>query len=233
MYQSLDQFNGDPRPSYPANNGMQYDWEVPNDMVVASPGGVSGVHHHWTKGFYGIGNSSSDFYAGQGYRYPTDAGPYGNLYQTGYGGIDQTGNYLPPPDTRWWSNQPLQQTSYASNELASFKPSSTKEGFTVMTDSTDSGIERLDDEKKALPDKIEGISIKANYSPWLLFILFIFAFVAFDLWAETGRLFINDHLRAGKKITWKSTLMYAVIVTVFFAAVIYFVGVPLTTFETI
>lgn len=231
MYQNLDQYNGEPYPSYPQNNGIQYDWEVPNNMVVATPGGVSGVHHHWTKGFYGIGNTSGDIYAGQGYRYPKDAGPYANLYQVGYGGADMSKQYLPPPDTKWWNNQDLQQNSYPSTEIPAFSLPSSKENFSVMTDSDESGVEFLDE----VPSKggNENIKIQANVQPWLLFILFVFAFVTFDFWAETGRLFINEHIRAGAAITWKSTLAWAVGITVIFTLFLYLVGVPLTTFETL
>lgn len=233
MYQRLDQYSGEMSPSYPQNNGMQYDWEVPNNMVIASPGGTSSVHHHPTKGFYGIGNTSGDIYGGQGFRYPKDAGPYGNLYKSGYGGFDMAGGQFPPPDVRWWDNQPLQQSSYPQTEMKTFNPPESKESFTVLTDSNESGIEYLDDAKKEIPAKFEGIRIQTNYSPWVLFVLFIFAFIAFDFWAETGRLFINDHLRAGQKVTWKSTLMYAIIITFIFALLLYFFGVPLTTFEAI
>lgn len=230
LYQNLEtQFVG-PSQGYPQNSGIQYDWEVPNNLVVSSPGGVSGIQHHWTKGFYGSGNTSSDIYAGQGYRYGKEQ-VYGDMYGSGFGGIDQTNNYFPPPDIAWWNNQPLQQNSYSSTEIPTFQPPQTKESF-VMTDSLDDGIEYLDDSNDKIKTRAE-LSVKSSYSPWLLFLLFVFAFIAFDFWAETGRLFINDHLRAGKKITWKSTLSYAVLITIIFALLLWLVGVPLTVFETV
>ena len=64
-YQTLSKYSGSlyGRPEY---DGIEYDWEVPDNLVVGSPGGVSSIHHHYTKGFNGRGNTSSDIYAGQG-----------------------------------------------------------------------------------------------------------------------------------------------------------------------
>ena len=61
--------------------GIEYDSEIPDDYVVSSPGGVSSIYHHYTKGFNGPGNNSGDIYAGQGD--PYISGVYGNMYQPG------------------------------------------------------------------------------------------------------------------------------------------------------
>lgn len=84
-------------------NGLEYDWEVPDNLVVGSPGGVSTIHHHYTKGFDGRGNSSGDIFAGQGARYI--AGEYGNLYSTGQSATQNSGYFLSAPDYPYWQNE--------------------------------------------------------------------------------------------------------------------------------
>lgn len=90
-------------------DGIGYDFEVPDNLVVASPGGVSTVHHHWTKGFYGRGNTSSDIYGGQGQRYIS--GNYGSLYQSGQSAAQDMGMYPEGKDYRYWLNGQPQQYS--------------------------------------------------------------------------------------------------------------------------
>jgi hypothetical protein len=96
----------------PEWQGIEYDWEVPDNQVIASPGGVSSVHHHHTKGFYGRGNMSSDIFAGQGERY--NSGVYGNLYQKGHES-SQTYYGNPPPDKQYWNN--MEPSSYSYSQI--------------------------------------------------------------------------------------------------------------------
>ena len=65
----------------PEYDGLEYDYEVPNQMIVESPGGASSTHHHWTKGFYGVGGSSWDAFGNQ--PPATVYGNTGSLYATG------------------------------------------------------------------------------------------------------------------------------------------------------
>lgn len=72
---------------------------------------------------------------------------------------------------------------------------------------------------------------KSDLTPWLLFLFFLIAFIAFDFWAETGRLYLHQHLHKGKEISWHRMLLYAIIVTALFVFIIWIAGVPITTFE--
>ena len=104
----------------PEYRGIEYDWEVPNNLVVGSPGAVSTIHHHYTHGFYGRGNTSSDLYAGQGERY--NSGIYGNLYQTGQESSQQY--YAnPPPDYQYWQNEEPSQYAYSHSQSSTWAPS--------------------------------------------------------------------------------------------------------------
>lgn len=118
-YQTLSGYKGQlyGQPKY---NGLEYDWEVPDSTVIASPGGVSTVHHHPSKGFNGRGNSSSDVYAGQGQRYIS--GSYGNLYQPGQQASDDQGMFSKPPDYQFWQNQEPQTHSYTQSMASEWDP---------------------------------------------------------------------------------------------------------------
>lgn len=114
-YQNLKTYNGSLYGEPPEYRGIEYDWEVPDNMVVASPGGVSSVQHHWTKGFYGRGVMSSDWYAGQGDRYIS--AEYGNLYQSGHSSSQDQGYYTAAQDYQYWQNQPPPQYSLGGQQL--------------------------------------------------------------------------------------------------------------------
>ena len=102
------------------HEGIEYDWQVPDDLVMASPGGVAATEHHWTKGFNGRGNTSGDWYAGQGERYV--AGVYGNLYETGQEAGQHMGYYGAAPDYQFWMNQEPQQYSYSQSRSDQWAP---------------------------------------------------------------------------------------------------------------
>ena len=121
-YQNINAYSGSLY-GEPRYQGVEYDWELPENLVMGTPGGVSSVHHHWTKGFYGRGNTSSDVYAGQRQRYI--AGPYGSLYNTGHSAVDAMGYYPAPPDYQYWQNEVPQQYSYAQSAASGWDPTMT------------------------------------------------------------------------------------------------------------
>lgn len=111
MYQSVKDYDGslygspsrknDPY-DYTRDDGYQYDYEVSNDNLVGSPGGVSATHHQPIGNIYGRANTSSDIYAGQDHRYIN--GEYGGLYTTGQTASENLNMYPSPPDAQWWNN---------------------------------------------------------------------------------------------------------------------------------
>jgi len=130
--------------------GIGYDFEVPDNLVVASPGGVSSVHHHWTKGFYGRGNTSSDIYGGQGQRYI--AGNYGSLYQSGQSAAQDMGMYPEGKDYKYWLNGQPQQYSQEegmesvwSPNMKMYTPSSMTPASAGTYQETPIGLTMLDD----------------------------------------------------------------------------------------
>ncbi len=306
-YQSLSSYN-DALGGTPKYNGAEYDWEVPDNQVISSPGGISSIHHHPTKGFYGRGNTSGDIYAGQGQRY--NSGLYGNLYQEGQMSSETLGMYPKPPDYRYWENQqsqmsqyphvnpPIQITetqmkmygnlnpsihnynnSYSSNEP--LRPDSVGNNISpnnivhkqmnnmnnmnnvsngdMVYDGTNKenysnvDIETNVDTLKPSVNLNKGkkyeeiahdidlsikeknnkssLTITTKIPPWVLFLVFLFAFIAFSLWAETGVAFLSQHFHSGGVIPWKRMLVYAIGITLVMAVVMYFLGIPLSAFE--
>lgn len=132
MYQSVSNYDGslygapkydDPYPGegFMRDDGYQYDYEVSNDNLVGSPGGVSATHHQPIGNIYGRANTSSDIYAGQDHRYIN--GEYGGLYATGQTASENLNMYPSPPDAQWWNNITPQNTApYASDRDPSVTP---------------------------------------------------------------------------------------------------------------
>jgi hypothetical protein len=88
------------------NDAVLRDSRLSDDKVVGSPGGTASTYHHWTKGFYGMGGSSSDKFGGDSPRYLY--GEYGNLYNAGPTATDHLGYYPQELDlvyNKMWQNQ--------------------------------------------------------------------------------------------------------------------------------
>nr|QBK85706.1 MAG: uncharacterized protein LCMAC101_03010 [Marseillevirus LCMAC101] len=256
-YQNLNTYAGSLY-GEPRYQGIGYDWEVPENLVIGSPGGVSDVYHGWTKGFYGRGNTSSDVYAGQRDRYIS--GVYGSLYDTGQSASDAMGYYPAPPDYQYWQNEVPGSYSYSKSAASLWAPAMTAyagpsgntqkkahiEGyehedsddeFDLIEEADDLGNE-LQTANDDIEEKVE-TTIKSSFKtdsttpPWVVFLFLILLFIAFDFWAEAGHRFISQRFHEGEIPSWERSVLYAVGVTAIFVFVIWLVGVPLTTFETI
>lgn len=243
-YQSLTNYSGTlyGRPHY---EGIEYDWEVPDNLVVGSPGGVSTIHHHYTKGFDGRGNTSSDVFAGQGERY--NAGVYGNIYQTGQEAGQHMGYYSAAPDYQFWQNEEPSQAAYSTSVAADWAPSMTTygqpgayettpiENYTPEIEDSDYELfEPADGAAEGQSDVVEQTTVAIpTVAPWILFLFFILAFIAFDFWAEAGHLFIRQKLHSGEAPSWQQALLYAIIITAIFAFILWISGIPITEFETL
>lgn len=238
-YQQMSNYKGSLYGT-PEYNGIEYDWSVPDNLVVGSPGGTYSVDHHYTKGFYGRGETSGDIYAGEQQRYIS--GNYGNLYNTGQSAIDDMGYYSQPPDYRFWDNMtplstdmnmtPGQDPYPGPFTTYDFGPNK-KKVENYSNDESFELIEPADTENYEHNLASERLVIKSSVSPWLLFLLFLMAFIAFDFWATAGHSFIEEKLLKGNKPNWIQTALLALFITIVFLLIIYFTGVPLTQFETL
>ena len=244
-YQNLNRYDGTMYGDH-SQNGYEYDWEVPDDVVVGSPGGVSSIHHHYTKGFYGRGNTSSDIYAGQGQRY--NSGVYGSLYQSGHTASEALGYYPTGPDPQYWNAGAPPHTSGMMNDSGNMSnvhqqslgggisPSGTKENFSsaVYSDLASQGIELIennDDPKSQNAAAAPGDEKGYKFSSWMIFIIFLFAFISFAFWAATSQAFVRQYIHKGQRVSWKALLIYSVLMTALFIMIAWLAGVPITVFE--
>lgn len=84
--------------------GVEYDPRVPDDLIVETPGGVSNLYHHYTKGMYSPESATSDIY---GHTVSTGQyifGAYGNMYGRGHTAAQALGLNHPAPDPTYWKN---------------------------------------------------------------------------------------------------------------------------------
>lgn len=214
----------------PHYQGIEYDWEVPDNEVIGSPGGVSSIHHHYTKGFYGKGNTSSDVYAGQGQRY--NSGLYGNLYQSGQEASQAMGYYPAAPDYQYWQNQEPQQYSHSHQPGEAPLPGSPIMGFPQKEDfDFDPSFELIDSDEYPMKDGSE-VSIQTKISPWVVLLIIFVIFIVFYLWAKAGDRFMVKYLHDGKRPSWKRLVVYSLIATVILGLILYLSGFPMATFES-
>lgn len=230
-YQSLSKYSGTLY-GQPRYNGISYSWEVPDNLVVGSPGGVDSVRHHWTKGFNGRGNTSSDIYAGQGPRYIS--GVYGNLYQQGQEAGQHMGYYPAAPDYQHWQNQEPQEYDYSTSVSSLWDP--------VMTKYGEPGSYMEDPKKKEVIEDYtpnedfelvepsdDDVPQSSNIA--IIFVVLLVLFIVCYFWSQSGFLFVKQYLHNGKTPQWTRMIFYSIILTILFAILFYFSGVSSTTFE--
>jgi len=232
----------------PHYQGIEYDWEVPDDTVVGSPGGLATRFHHYTKGFYGRGETSSDVYGGQQQIYNT--GIYGNLYQSGQTAPQAMGYYSAAPDYQFWQNEEPQQYSYSHQPGDAPLPGSPiLHGFPQKKASA-SGVEGFDFDptfeliesdaslvptSSAIPGETSPgteVSMQTKITPWALLLIVFVIFLVFYLWVKTGDRFMVQYLHDGKRPSWKRMAVYSLVATIILCLILYFSGFPIMTFES-
>lgn len=137
----------------PEYDGIEYDKNVNNGNVVASPGGSASVFHHYTKGFYGVGGSTNDKYGGDGDRYLY--GEYGNLYNVGDSASTYMGVFPPAPDYK-----------FTKNESFNRAPTIKKKGILreMFTFPSESQTMKFTPENKFTPSSQKQTYLKENFT---------------------------------------------------------------------
>jgi hypothetical protein len=211
-HQQLRQYNGGlyGTPSY---GGLEYDFEVPDNMIVSSPGGVSAIQHHYTKGMYSDASSTWDVYAGDGDRYPY--GPLGNLYQVGQSSAQQNHQYGPAPDMMYTQNQSSAHrdnftATDVGNSIELLPPSDTEDVTPVSTT----------DKKKIV-----------LLNPVVIFLIFAVVYMALDLWIRAGESFLASYFHKGRELSYKWLFFYAALFTVIVFVIISTINIPLIGIE--
>lgn len=226
-YQQLDQYKGS-LTGQPHYSGIEFDFEVPDNIVTASPGGVSAIQHHPSHGMYSESSSYWDIYAGEERRYPY--AEHGNVYNVGHSAPQHLGEYgLPVLDPMYTQNQ-------SSPHIDNFKAIPGTIGETPVN------IEYL-----APPDSAEvkaaGAVLTSDFkklthnihfpNPWLLFFLFVLAYFAMDFWVNAGESFVIEKFHGGKSPSWMWYAFYAAVVTFIIFLITSSFEVPLLSLEQI
>ncbi len=237
-YQSLTTYNGDLYGIKPSYQGIEYDFEVPSNLIVASPGGVDSRTGHYTKGFYGRGNTSSDAYAGQGPRYIS--GVYGNLYQSGQTSSQAMGIYPANQDYQFYQNYTPQQyikdptsIGYESSWMPERRlhegadpPTNTNgsiEGYQPTSQLNGDDSFEVVDEQSGPNDGMAVITIPVHSNSWLWITLGILLFFSMIfMWSQAVNLFAIEWFNKGNKPSWKLYMFWAVCIGILLAISIWF-----------
>lgn len=212
-YQTLQRYKGSLYGA-PQYTGIEYDYEVPDNIVVASPGGVSDIQHHWTHGMYGNGATTYDVYAGEGNAYPY--AELGNLYQQGQNAPREMGMYMPGTDQMYTGNQStahVENFQYAGpNGAQGGQISQTKvPGMEMIAPpDTSSAIKVGEAAKSAVRSELQNITHEIHLpNPWLLLLMFVLLYVALDFLMRAGETVLFNRFHGGATPHWKWLLLYA------------------------
>lgn len=222
-YLSLDRYDG-------SLTGLQQ--YPPGQYDVATPGGLSSMQHHWTRGFGGVGDRVSDVFAGTGDRYIS--GEYGSMYQPN--SHSAAHDMYAGPTTAATQRTTLDGNPYYWD--AKQKKSSTREHFTNVNPNVelikpDFSIPKA---VKKLPPVAETVVDDTDDAPgktskYLLIFVLLLAFITFDFWAETVHRFIRQRLHGGKDATWQRYVLYSVCASTALACFMYAIGIPIGDLE--
>lgn len=226
-YQNFQTYNGSLYGT-PQYKGIEYDWEVPDNTVVASPGGVSTTHHHYTKGVYGDGSSHWDVYGGEAQRYPY--AEHGGIYSVGHNAPQKMHEYsMKPFDVMYTENQ---STGHIDNFtplddllVTPDKKKSPTVEFISPPDTDE--VTKIDNPKEI--KKLQNILRIPN--PWFVFFVILVAYFALIMWTNAGQAFLFDKFHGGIKPGYKWLFLYAIIFTLLTFFITRFFGIPLINIE--
>jgi hypothetical protein len=214
-YQQLYHYSGslEGKPEY---MGMEYDYQVADNTVVSSPGGLASTFHHYTKGMYSDASSSWDLYGPEGQRY--EYGIYGDLYQKGF--QDFTANtYPPPPDATYSANESTPNVeNYRPIKETSIEFISPPDGNTALPISQ---VKNDDDSSGSRSIKLK--------KPWIFLIVLVFAYVALDFWVSGGKHLLFQKFHNSQVPNWNWLILYAVVFTVIAFSIAFVFQVPFLT----
>lgn len=207
-------------------SGIEYDYEVPDNLVVASPGGVSGIHHHYTKGIYSDQSSTQDIHAGNGNADGYPYGEYGNVYQLGQSATRFMGDFVEPIDL----NEKVGFTQNQSEPKKEYfkyinSPENQTEFIPQPTNSSDmTPITFLDDKERPYKT-LSTANVLAVVA------IFTVGYIAVNFWVKGGEDFITTRFYKGEVMNWKQYMSIACIFTVVLLVIAYIFGIPLVALE--
>lgn len=224
-------------------SGIEYDYEVPDNIVIASPGGVSAIQHHYTKGIYSDASSNQDIHAGNANADAYPYGEYGNVYQVGQSSTRYMGDFVEPADlngvTGYTQNQGSPQKEYfkyMDKPLHDPKSSTTPGGPPDMElispdiPSSPRGMENTTPVTLSDDSETKTISMTGVVK---IIAFFTVGYMAVNFWVKGGEDFINTRFYGGATMDWKQYMLVALIFTTLLLVCAYIFGIPLVTLEKI
>lgn len=211
-------------------DGIEWDVNVPKENMISSPGGTASTFHHWTKGFYGKGGSSTDKFGNSDPYYVE--GIYGDLYNKSDSEA-KLFNKTKTIDKKYWNNRTDLDVSSVELDRKFNDNGYTTEYFNGETKvrDIDSNVEEVI--KEMCPCKAKPGYVSVTLNPWVIFIIFLVAYMAIDMWASAGKGLIKDHLHGGKEFKTMDMIFYAVIITVVLIVLARLTSTPVSSFETL
>ncbi len=213
-YQVLDSPDS-PVYGTPDYDGLEYDYEVPNQMVVESPGGTSDIHHHWTKGFYGVGGSSWDVFGNE--PPATVYGNTGSLYATGPTATQTWAPTAPGAGTYYGSPPAGMSPEFLGKQSAPNPPSKPFEDTDNIEDLQP--VKPTPTREKYVPAAGETkVNVDSTSSPLQLttntIILILLTVVVAFFWAHLGLSFLQH--RYSGELSLEILGMYTLVLTLIF-----------------
>lgn len=169
-------------------SGLEYDYEVPDNIVVGSPGGTSDIQHHYTKGMYSDASSYWDIYGGESPAYIY--GEFGSIYDKGLGAGYTQNDYPPPTDQTFTQNE-------TQIKRENFRGTKSKANQTVAPPQSMEIV--------PIPDMAMEPSPKKGVNPLAVFFLLLVLTAALEFWINAGQMYLT---RDGQ-LDWKTYAIYA------------------------
>jgi hypothetical protein len=222
-------------------SGIEYDFEVPDNVVIASPGGVSGIHHHYTKGMYSDASSNKDIYAGEGVSYPY--GEYGNLYQSGQSATRYMGDYHMHPSMEWEGPYPTGpgnvgggRGTIPSGAPPGGDPMKKKDNYPSTIDNyTPMELISPPDTDATTPVDISSLQARKKKMKvtniFGVVVVLIVGYTAMNFWVKGGEDYISKRFFGDQPLGWKQFLIIATTLTLITVVMMYLFGEPLVTLE--
>ena len=181
--------------------GYEYSPDIPSQMVMGSPGGVSAIHHHWSHGLYSYGGGTKGIHGADLPRYPQ--GAYGNIYDGGVTAMDVYG-----------MGHPEEEFLSSNMTTGSIRENYTPVG-TTRIDINGLGISESHDGKTSIPFK------ELLY----FFVISILLAVSYYYWTHG----LDEYIGKYMKMTANSKIFLALVTTLILIIIVSIFGLHIST----
>jgi hypothetical protein len=204
-------------------SGIEYDYEVPDNVVIASPGGVSAIQHHYTKGMYSDAVSTTDIHPGNPRADAYPYGEYGNVYQMGQGATRLAGDFLPGDDLRPGNSFTENQSEVRRENFGPVDGSNSVQLIPPPDSPTTTTIPPAPD---APSKKIQNLENTMKIAA-----LIATGYIGINFLQKAGEDFISNKFFGDRALKWKDYLIMAGIFIGLLVGLAYLFNIPLVSLE--